>query len=99
MSILEGLLLALVFGGMGVGCLCLPILIFKGLESSKPFKAKDAWDIHYENEILYFKTGELTDPINWSFKGSCTVWYWRSGKRCSTFLEVELYDIWSKTQE
>lgn len=93
---IEGLLLVLVFGGMGAGCLFLIIFIFNGLESAKPFKASEAYDIWYDphTELLTFKTKE--DPIQWSFKGSCTVWYWRSGKRCSTFLEVELYEIWSK---
>ncbi len=76
----------------------IPFLMEGSMRASLPFKASEAYDIWYDphTEILYFKTGELMDPVEWSFNGFCTVWYWRSGKRCSTLVENELYEIWDK---
>lgn len=91
-------MLGILFLGLGFIAFMFSIS-FLVVGSMKPFKASEAYDIEYDphTELLTFKTKE--DSIQWSFKGRCTVWYWRSGKRCSTLVENELYEIWFKAQK
>lgn len=77
----------------------IPFLMEASFDSLVPFSVKEAYDITYENEILKFKTKNKRGVYNWSFKGSCTVWYYMSGKRCSTLFEDKLSEIWEKVNE
>ena len=77
----------------------IPFIMENSFKVSVPFSVKEAYDITYENEILKFKTKNKRGVYNWAFKGSCTVWYYMSGKRCSTLFEYNLSEIWEKVNK
>lgn len=64
------------------------------------FRADNAYDIKYENDLLTFKTQDSKGEHLWQFYGSCTVWRWGSetGQRCETLTEVQLHKIWEKVR-
>ena len=64
-------------------------------EFSNEFGVSHITDIHYNptDKILYFKGGS---GMEYTFRGSCTVWYHLDGKRCHTILETSLSEIWHK---
>lgn len=74
----------------------IPFLVEKSFKGSVLFSVEEAYDITYEKEILRFKTKDKDGVYDWAFRGSCTVWYHMSGKRCSTLYEVRLNEIWEK---
>ena len=94
------ILLCFAFLGLVLGA---PFLMEWSMTSSLLFKAKDAYDIKYDKDtqILTFKTKHKNDELEWKFKGSCTVWYWKClyTGRCSTLYECELSEIWDKYRE
>lgn len=62
--------------------------------NEKLFYAEAATNIQYDENrnILTFDCyGE-----HFKFYGSCTVWHNENGRRCDTFEESELSDIWTK---
>lgn len=78
-----------------------PYIIERCMQTTVPFKAKNAYNIKYEKNYLTFKTRDRKGIHSWAFRGSCTNWTWAcppfSG-RCEPSVETVLYDIWIKTQ-